>query len=56
MTKEARVYHGEKTASSINGIREIGQPHTRKSSEIIYTIYKNKLKWIKNLNESLETI
>ena len=32
MTKEARMYRGEKTASSVNGIRETGQPHTRKSN------------------------
>jgi len=27
MTKEARIYIGEKTAPSISGARKTGQPH-----------------------------
>ena len=27
MTKEARIYNGEKTASSISGAGKTGQPH-----------------------------
>ena len=29
MTKEARIYNGEKTISSINGAGETGQPHAQ---------------------------
>lgn len=29
MTKEARVYNGERAVSSINGIGETGQPYTK---------------------------
>ena len=29
MTKEARVYNGEKTACSINGVGKTGQPHVK---------------------------
>ena len=29
LTKEARIYNGEKTASSISGAGKIGQPHVK---------------------------
>jgi len=29
MPEEARIYSGERTVSSINGIRKIGQPHAK---------------------------
>jgi len=29
LTKEARIYNGEKTASSINGDGKTGQPHVK---------------------------
>ena len=29
ITKEARIYNGEKTTSSINGVGRTGQLHTR---------------------------
>ena len=29
MTKEARIYNGEKTVSSIRGARETGQLHVK---------------------------
>ena len=29
LTKEARIYSAEKTASSINGAGKIGQPHVK---------------------------
>ena len=29
LTKEARIYNGEKTASSINGAGKTGQPHVK---------------------------
>ena len=34
MTKEARIYNVEKTASSINGVGEIGQFHMEESNQI----------------------
>ena len=45
LIKEARLYNGEKTASSISGAGKTGQLHVKK--EIITlpnTIHKNKLK------------
>ena len=32
MTKEVRVYNGEKTDSSINGVGKTGQPHAKESN------------------------
>ena len=32
MTKEARLYNGEKTASSINDVGKTGQLHTKESN------------------------
>ena len=32
MTKEARIYNGEKTASSINGAGKTGQLHAKESN------------------------
>ena len=29
MTKEARIYNGEKTAPSISGAGETGEPHVK---------------------------
>ena len=29
MTKEARIYNGEKTVSSISGAEKTGQPHVK---------------------------
>ena len=31
LTKEARIYNGAKTASSINGVGKTGQLHTKES-------------------------
>ena len=45
LTKEVRIYNGEKTVSSINGARKIRQLH--ENSEIrrfSNTMHKNKLK------------
>ena len=44
MTKEARIYNGEKTVSSISGAGKTASLHVRKEiSTISNTIYKNKL-------------
>ena len=32
LKKEARIYHGAKTVSSINGARKTGQLHARESN------------------------
>jgi len=32
MTKEIRIYNGEKTASSINGVGKTGQLHAKESN------------------------
>ena len=45
MTKEARIYKGEMTASSINGAGKTGQLRAEESTGLLsHTIYKNKLK------------
>ena len=35
LTKEARIYNGAKTASSINGAEKIGQLHIKEGNENI---------------------
>jgi len=46
LTKEARIYNGAKTASSINGTVKIGQLHVQKNEIRIFhnAIHKDKLK------------
>ena len=46
MTKEARIYRGEKTVSSISGAEKTGQLHVKKNEikTFFNTIHKNKLK------------
>ena len=45
MTKEARIYIGEKTVSSISGAGKIGQLHVKNEIRTLpNTIHKNKLK------------
>ena len=64
LTKEARIYNGAKTASSINGAEKTGQLHVknkkRKKKEEIRalpnTIHKRNPKWIKDLNVKPEPI
>ena len=45
MTKEVRVYNGEKTVSSISGAGKTGQLHVKNEIRtLLNTIHKNKLK------------
>ena len=45
LTKEARIYNGEKTISLKSGARKTGQPLEKNESRTLYnTIQKNKLK------------
>ena len=45
LTKEARIYNGAKTASSINGARKTGQLHVKEWNWILPNpIQKDKLK------------
>ena len=45
MTKEARVYNGEKTVSSVSGAGKTGQLHVKNEIRTPpNTIHKNKLK------------
>ena len=59
MTKGTGAYNRVKTVSSTNGVRRTGLVHAKKKIEIrppTYTIHWNKLKWIKDLNISCDTI
>ena len=44
LTKEARIYNGAKTASSINGVGKTGQLHVKEIRTLPNTIHKDKLK------------
>ena len=45
MTKEARIYNGEKTLSSINGAGKTGQLHVKNEIKTLpNTIHKKELK------------
>ena len=45
MIKEARLYNGGKTVSSVNGAGKTGQLHVKKEIRTFFnTIHKNKLK------------
>ena len=57
MIKEAQAYNVVKIASSINGVGRAGQVYAKNETQSpTYTIHKNKLKWIKDLNVSHDTI
>ena len=56
MTKEARIYNGEKVVSSISGVEKTKQ--LMKNNEIrafFYTIHKNKLKMDERLKCKITT-
>ena len=43
MTKEAKIYNEEKTASSINGVGKTGQPHAKEWNWATVLHYTQKL-------------
>ena len=57
LTKEARIYNGEKTISLISGAEKTGQPLVKNETRTLSnTIHKNKFKMDKDLNIGPETI
>ena len=58
MTKEPRIYTGERIDSSINGVGKIGQPHTKEQDQttVLYHTQKSTQNGLKNLNVRPETM
>ena len=56
LIKEARIYNGEKTASSISGAGKSGQLHEKEWEHFLTPYIKINSKWLEDLNVRLKTI
>ena len=60
MTKEGKIYNGEKTASSVSGAMRTGQLHLKDWHQNTFKHHtkrkKRKSKWIKDLNVRLDMV
>ena len=52
MTKEARIYNGDKIVFSANGVGKVGQLHINKVRTYLH-ITHNNLKWLKTMYKRL---